>query len=198
MLNSEVLVLNRFYQAVNVTTAKRALTLLYKDLAKAVAPDHSTYTFKEWRDVSERPDLAGHELVATVTFRIAIPRVVLLIGFDRLPHPTVKFTRRNIYLRDRNTCQYCGQRFDSKDLNLDHVVPLSRGGQSTWENTVCSCIACNARKGSRLLNECGLRLIVQPRRPRWFPFLRLERDARTYPIWRNYLDYAYWNVELTD
>ena len=80
-------------------------------------------------------------------------------------------------------------------MSLDHVIPISRGGKSSWENVVCACLPCNVRKGNKLLAECGVQLIRQPHRPRWHPLHRLQ--GRNFPdIWKNFLDEAYWNVEL--
>ncbi|HXB58946.1 MAG TPA: HNH endonuclease, partial [Candidatus Acidoferrales bacterium] len=141
-LNQHVLVLNRLWQAVNVCTARRALTLLFQGHAQVVvnAADGSfrTFNFNEWRHFSLG---APHdEAVHAISFRIRIPRIVLLLAYDRMPKKEVKFTRHNIFERDRNTCQYCGHIFERKDLNLDHVIPRDRGGPTTWENIVCSCI----------------------------------------------------------
>ncbi len=80
-------------------------------------------------------------------------------------------------------------------MSLDHVVPISRGGKSTWENVVCACLPCNVRKGNKLLHESDMRLIRLPHRPKWHPLHRLQ--GRNFPeIWKNFLDQAYWNVEL--
>src|SRR5687767_7048778 len=132
-LNQHVLVLNRLWQAVNICTARRALTLLFEGHAQVVygAADgaYHTYNFLQWRNFSEQqPD---PESIHTVSFRIRVPRVILLMVFDRLPKKEVKFTRHNIFERDRNTCQYCGKIYERKDLNLDHVVPRDRGGPTT-------------------------------------------------------------------
>ena len=88
-----------------------------------------------------------YEWVRTVQFQIAVPKIIRLFGYDRLPRQDVKLNRRNIYARDRNTCQYCGRHFPTSELSIDHVVPRSLGGQSAWQNLVCSCVACNTRKG---------------------------------------------------
>ena len=81
----------------------------------------------------------------------------------------MKFSRGNIYLRDQNRCQYCGKKFSSSELSLDHVVPISRGGKSTWENVVCACLPCNVRKGNKLLSECEMRLRRHARAPEVAP-----------------------------
>ncbi len=197
-LEQQVLVLNRLWQAVNVCSVRRALTLLFQGQAQVVlnAGDGSfqTYNFREWRDIS---DAEPHpESIHTISFKIRIPRVILLMVFDQLPAKEVKFTRHNIFERDKNTCQYCGRIFERKDLNLDHVVPRDRGGPTTWENIVCSCIPCNTRKGNRTPQEAGLRLIRKPKRPKWRPFLHVQMGVTAHDQWRHFIDLAYWNVEL--
>ena len=104
-------------------------------------------------------------MVTTISFKIRVPRVIVLLLFDRLPKKEVKFTRHNVFERDKNTCQYCGNVFERSDLNLDHVLPRDRGGLTTWENVVCSCIGCNTRKGNRLPNECGMHPMHPPMEP---------------------------------
>ncbi len=193
LLDSNVLVLNRLFQAVHVTSVRKAFALLYKGHVRAVEPDYSTYSFENWRDI---PPGADDEYISTPAYRIRVPRVVQLLHFDSLPRHEVRFTRKNIYFRDRSRCQYCGARFPAKDLNLDHVVPLSRGGRSTWDNVVCCCIECNTRKGNRLPEEVGLRLFKSPEKPRWHPLVRLSLTHSRYEVWRSFLDLAYWNVEL--
>lgn len=196
-LTQHVLVLNRLWQAVNVCTARRALTLLFQGHAQVVlnAPDGSfrTYSFNEWRDV---PTEADEETVHTISFRIRVPRVILLLVFDRLPKKEVKFTRHNIFERDRNQCQYCGGTFDRKDLNLDHVIPRDRGGPTSWENIVCSCIGCNTLKANRTPVEAGMQLVRKPKRPKWRPFVQINFTLQQHDSWKHFIDLAYWNVEL--
>ncbi len=102
--------------------------------------------------------------------------------FDRLPKKEVKFTRHNIFERDRNTCQYCGQVFERKDLNLDHVIPRDRGGPTTWENIVCSCIHCNTQKANRTPQEAALHLVRKPKRPKWRPFVQVNLGMPTTTV----------------
>lgn len=197
-MNQPVLVLNRLWQAVNVCTARRAITLLFEGRAQVVVESEDgsfqTYNFTEWRDFSS--SYTGDACVHTVSFRIRIPQVILLLMFDRQPKKEVKFTRHNIFERDKNTCQYCGRVFDRKDLNLDHVIPRDRGGPTTWENIVCSCIECNTRKGNRTPQEAGMRLIRKPKRPRWRPFVQVNLGLQLHDSWKHFIDLAYWNVEL--
>ena len=192
-----VLVLNRLWQAINVCTAERALTLLYSGHAQVVCENDgnfNTFSFPQWCDFSDQYD--GDEVVNTISLRIRIPRVILLLFFDRLPNKEVKFTRHNVFERDKNTCQYCGHKFDRKDLNIDHVVPRHRGGLTTWTNVVCSCVDCNRRKGSRSPEEARMHLIRKPKKPRWRPFVEVQFVKTADHSWRHFLDLAYWNVEL--
>jgi 5-methylcytosine-specific restriction endonuclease McrA len=197
-LNQQVLVLNRLWQAVNVCSVRRALTLLFEGHAQVVYGDgdgdFKTYDFRQWRNLSDVPH--AEETVGTIAYRIRVPRVILLMVFDRLPKKEVKFTRHNIFERDKNTCQYCGKLFERRDLNLDHVIPRDRGGPTTWENIVCSCIPCNTRKANRTPAEAGLRLVRKPKRPKWRPFIQVNFGAPVHDSWKHFLDLAYWNVEL--
>lgn len=197
-LDQQVLVLNRLWQAVNVCSVRRALTLLFEGNAQVVCGDDEgefkTFSFSQWRDIPGQ--FREDDTVATVSFRIRVPRVILLMVFDRLPKKEVKFTRHNIFERDKNTCQFCGRVFDRKDLNLDHVMPRDRGGPTSWENIVCSCIPCNTRKANRTPAEAGIRLIRKPKRPKWRPFVQVSFGAPIHESWKHFLDIAYWNVEL--
>jgi len=201
VLNHQVLVLNRLWQAVNICSVRRAMALLFEGQAQVVLGsddgDFRTFDFKAWRDFSEvRPPEADEPAIRTVTFRLRLPRVILLLAFDRVPRQEVKFTRHNIFERDKNTCQYCGRIFERRDLNLDHVIPRDRGGPTTWENIVCSCVPCNTRKSNRTPLEAGLRLIRKPKRPKWRPFVQVTFGGAVHDDWKHFLDIAYWNVEL--
>lgn len=201
LLNRQVLVLNRLWQAINVTTVRRAFVLLFQGQCEVVSTEgenrFATYDFTSWRDLScHRPE---KEMIHTVTYPVCVPKVIVLHVYDRLPRKEIRFTRYNIFERDNNTCQYCARRFDRRDLNLDHVLPRDRGGAMEWENIVCSCIPCNTRKANRLPHEAGMRLIRKPQRPRWRPFYELRRQGGPPDqIWKHFVDVAYWNVELGD
>jgi 5-methylcytosine-specific restriction endonuclease McrA len=198
MLDRQVLVLNRLWQAINVCSVRRAFTLLCAGHAQVVDADEDrnffTHDFESWRDLSEREP--EDDMVHTISFKIRVPRVIVLLLFDRMPKKEVKFTRANIFERDKCTCQYCGLHFERRDLNLDHVIPRDRGGLTSWENIVCSCIPCNTRKGNRLPHQVGMRLIKKPERPKWRPFLHITFDSKVHESWRHFIDFAYWNVEL--
>ena len=192
---SAVLVLNSLYQAVQVTGVRRAFRLFCGGRARALDPDFQSYDFHNWCDLPLRSD---DRVIRTPSRRIRVPVVIQLVRYNRLPKREVRFTRRNIYYRDRCRCQYCGQVFSQKQLNLDHVVPLSRGGASSWDNVVCACIACNTRKGARSPLQAGMQLIRRPRKPAGHPMWRAGWIGPCPEEWRTFLDEAYWNVELAD
>jgi 5-methylcytosine-specific restriction endonuclease McrA len=202
-LDASVLVLNKLYMAMHVISVRRAFCLLVKDLAEVVTIDdgyYQSYDFQSWREVSEaRAAFKGpdDDFIRTVHFEIQVPRVIRLLGYDRLPRQRVKFNRRNLFARDGNRCQYCGKKFATSDLSLDHVVPRSRGGQATWQNIVCACLKCNVRKGGRTPREAGMHLIREPIEPRTSPVLGLKLSHGKYHSWKAFLDNAYWSVELS-
>lgn len=201
LLNSRVLVLNRFWQVVNVCSVRRALSLLYLNHAQVVVKQGSsfyTFGFEEWKDFSQENPHGEDEVIRTVSYRIRIPRVILLFLYDSLPPRRVKFTRKNIYQRDNYTCQYCGKKCRPEDLNIDHVIPLSRGGKNTWTNVVCSCSVCNHRKGNKTLEEAGMKLIRKPQKPKWSEFISKKFPYFQNESWKSFLDMAYWNVELEE
>lgn len=203
-LNSNVLVLNKHYAAVRVISARRAFCMLFKRIAEIVSVDdarYESYDFESWREVSEfrsRYERDRHEWVRCVKFELAVPRVIRLMLYDRLPRRGVKFNRRNIFARDRNHCQYCGKKFSTSELSLDHIVPRSRGGGTSWTNVVCCCVTCNVRKGGRTPREAHLKLIAEPVKPRRSPAVTLRLTSEKYASWKQFLDTAYWNVELRD
>jgi len=201
-LNCSVLVLNKHYMAIRIVGARRAFSLLCRDLAEVVSFErgsYANYDFPSWCEVSQfrrqfEPD--GQDWVATVNFDIAVPRIIRLLFYDRLPRSEVKFNRRNIFARDGNRCQYCGKRFHTSELSLDHVVPRSMGGGATWENIVCACMRCNVKKGGRTPRQAHMVLIQKPTRPKRNPLVHFHLGHDRYHSWKQFLDHAYWSVEL--
>jgi len=195
VLGGKTLVLNRSYLPVHVTTVRRAFSLLYRGVAKAVDEEYRTFGFHDWSELST----LGCESIGLVDHFVRVPRVILLVSFDKVPRRDVRFSRHNIFVRDAGMCQYCGRRKARSDLNLDHVVPRAAGGLTTWENIVCACIDCNRRKGGRTPEQAGMKLCRKPKRPAWTPFVARNLASACYREWRPFLsgiDGAYWNVEL--
>lgn len=207
-LSANVLVLNRFYQAIRVVNVRRAFSLLCKELAEVIHIETDTTTgharwqnfnFESWQEVSAakatfEPD--GFDWIHTVRFQIAVPRIIRLLVYEKLPRQEVKFNRRNIYARDSNRCQYCGKKFPTTDLSLDHVKPKSQGGKSSWENIVCCCLKCNVRKGGRTPEQAHMHLIAKPIKPKRSPVINIRLADERYASWKQFLDNAYWTVEL--
>lgn len=201
-LDQPVLVLNRLWQAVNIIGARRAFALLARGHAQVVHQTDDafkTFSLMDWVDFSNyNPALDELEIVHTVNRSIRLPHVILLTFFDKLPCKELKLTRSNVFERDGDRCQYCGSVFDREQLNLDHVIPRHYGGKTTWENIVCSCIKCNTKKANRLPHEAHMRLMRKPVRPKWRPVISLVLGNHGHEKWKDFLDLAYWNVELEE
>ena len=206
-LNSDTLVLNRSWAAVQVCSVRRAISLLYQGHAKAVDAEFQTYDFDDWAEVSQHMvEIDEDEFVSSSTLKIRIPRVIVLLFYDRLPKKQVRFSRKNIFERDNFTCQYCGKRppnkkravkwMEKNQLNLDHVVPRCKGGKTTWDNVVTSCYKCNSKKGSSTLAELGWKLLKVPEKPSWHPVLNIPLSLIPHKEWVNFMDIAYWNTTL--
>jgi 5-methylcytosine-specific restriction endonuclease McrA len=195
---SDVLVLNRSFYAIQVISWRRAISLVYADHARVVDEDYRTYSFEDWRELSEAIKENPSGYIHTPSFKIAIPEVISLRTFDGLPKSEVKFTRRNIYEHYNYRCIYCGHKFNSSDLNLEHVVPKSRGGKTDWANVVTACVACNLKKGSHLPDEAGMKLLVKPSKPKWrgSAAVVFRPGFQMKASWQRFIDNVYWNTEL--
>ncbi len=196
VLSTEVLVLNKSYLPVHVTTVKRAFTLLYEGIAKVVDQQFTIYDFSNWAELKAG---YGDDVIGVVQRVIKVPRVIVLVTYDRIPKKHVRFSRLNIFARDKNTCQYCGIVYSRTELNIDHVLPRSAGGLSTWDNVVCSCFECNKQKGGRTPEQAGMKLIKRPKKPEWTPYATFNFKHVLYKEWApflNIVDASYWNVEL--
>ncbi|MCH2596525.1 MAG: HNH endonuclease [Pirellulales bacterium] len=201
-LSASVLVLNRQYMAVHVVSARRAFGLLLNQLAEVIHIEdgqYGNYDFDSWREVSELKaefKEPNEDWVRSVNFEVCVPRVLRLLYYDRIPKQRVRLNRRNIFARDGNLCQYCGKRFSTSELSLDHVLPTCLGGGTSWENLVCACVKCNVRKGGRTPKQAGMKLICKPVRPRCSPMLTVKLGNPKYQSWKTFLDTAYWSVDL--
>jgi hypothetical protein len=196
MLNSPVLVLNRSYLPIHVTSVRRAFSLVYQGIARVVDGEYRSFDFDQWSGyrVHDQDGATAHaadgrpiEWIGTSRGPLPAPRVIVLTVFDRMPRRHVRFSRTNVMTRDGFTCQYCGERPPRSHLNLDHVVPRAAGGRSTWENVVASCVDCNRRKGGRTPEQAGLRLLRAPARPRWSPLASLPLAHARHDEWRPFL-----------
>ena len=169
-LHKPVLVLNASYEPINVCAARRALVLVLKGVASA--------------------EELSQSFIHSPRQALRMPSVIRLLEYRRIPHQTRSLSRKKILMRDRYTCQYFHRTMPSGELTLDHVLPLSRAGETTWENLVACCHPCNNRKGSRTPEEAGMKLARAPR-----PFsLHTSRHlmrllAKSDDQWQKYLFY---------
>ncbi len=202
-LGMSVLVLNRSFVAVQVTNVRRAIALLFRELAEVVHIEQgqfAAYSFASWRELSAlRSSFRAPEQdwIRAVGFDLQAPRVIRLMRCDRGPRQGLRFNRRNIFARDENVCQYCGRHFPTSELSLDHVGPRSRGGDTSWENIVCACVACNVRKGGRTPQEARMHLVRLPAKPRRSPLLAVKLGNPKYASWKSFVDTAYWLADLS-
>lgn len=203
-LDEKVLVLNRVYAAIRVISARRAFCFLVKDAAEVIAVEdgrYNNYDFSSWTELAQYHDdfeRSKHTWIRTPQIEIAVPRIIRLLSYDRMPRREVKLTRRNIYARDNNTCQYCGNHFPLRDLTLDHILPRVQGGKNTWTNLVCACVRCNSRKGGRTPGQAGMKTIRKPFKPSFNPSMRIRLSSEKYESWKAFINDAYWSVELRD
>src|SRR6201989_1552803 len=169
-LHRPVLVLNASYEPINICAARRALVLVLKGVA------------------SSEEESQSH--IHSARHAMRVPSVIRLLEYRRIPHQTRALSRKNILLRDRNTCQYCGELLSASDLTLDHVIPRSKGGLSTWENLVACCHPCNRRKGNQLPAEAGMKLMREPHAFNLHTSRHIMRlMGRSDDKWRKYLFY---------
>jgi len=172
----QVLLLNITYEPLKVINWKKAITLLCLGKVEVIE------------------DYARE--VHSVSFTLKLPSVVRLLKLVKRPKSPIRFSRQNIYARDRYRCQYCGKAFPGEELTYDHILPKSRGGRTVWENIVTCCVACNRNKGGRTPQEANMTLVREPTRPTWVPAIRITIRFKEVPeTWR---DYIYWNVELIE
>lgn len=196
VLDSSVLVLNRYFMPVHVVSVRRAFILLYRDTAEVVHCEEgrfANYDFPTWCELSAFQRLEGmleddtEDWIRCIAHPIQAPRIIRLTAYDRVPRPTLKYSRRNLFARDGHRCQYCGQAKPTTQLSVDHVVPRSRGGRTTWDNVVCSCIRCNTKKGGRTPKEAMMKLIRKPGKPKHNPLIFAKLSNPKYASWRSFL-----------
>jgi len=184
-LSAPVLLLNRHYAPVSVTTARRGMVLLFGGSAVALDEDGAAHDFTKWRALPVRET---DDRLPIVGGLLRVPRVLHLLRYDRAPRFGVRLTRRNLLLRDAYRCQYCGEEPGVRELNVDHVMPRSRGGRDTWDNLVISCRECNLRKGKHTPDEAGMQLLRKPVKPGWSTAAHIVLTTRApFTEWHPFL-----------
>jgi hypothetical protein len=193
-LSAGVLVINQRWEAIGVTHLHKAISWLFTGDAQAAHQEGEqwlTFNFQEWCEFGQ----VHASLPAIHTTKLSVPKPLIVLLKDcvyrREPeHARVPFSRQNIFMRDNYTCQYCGVKYQSPQLNLDHVIPRHQKGITNWKNIVCSCYDCNTKKANRTPSEAGMKLLRQPKEPKGRP-IKVE-----HPVWHTFLDQAYWCTPL--
>lgn len=197
VLDQPTLILNKNWTAIGIETVRDAITKVSTENAQIVDPhDFQMYTWEDWSRLRAND---GDDFISTVNGKVRVPDVIVLSKYEKIHSRTIMFNRRNLFARDKNTCQYCGKRLHSSDCTIDHVLPQCVGGRSTWENCVIACVPCNSRKGGRTPKQANMKLIRQPFKPKWSPIFRTRVIK---PIWDKFIDVnailseMYWQIEL--
>jgi len=188
LTKSTVLVLNRNWQAIGVKTPMEAFSMIAGGAATALDIETGGHirpvTWHEWLALPVRD---GDNAIGTVKGAVRVPSVLVLAKFDKVPKKRPKFGARGIWERDGGVCQYTGRKLRPHEGNIDHVVPLSRGGPTSWENCVLADKRINSRKGAKLPEEAGLKLLRRPSVPRELPVTQLIRNAHGMRDWEMFL-----------
>ncbi len=175
VLHQPSLVLNESWVAIRTVPVRHALHLMATGAAKALdAESFELFEFAQWIAQDVRPE---EPFVRTVRREIRAPETIVLTRYKGVPVTLAPFCRRNLFRRDRHTCQYCGTRPGAPELSIDHVVPRSQGGRTSWENCVLSCRRCNHKKRNRTPAQAGMKLLTQPAQPRWTPLFELSSES---------------------
>lgn len=190
LLDHPVLVLNRFWQPVQTCSVRRALHLLCVGHARVVQTDgeeqFQTHDLDSW--IGHSGQVENVQFIHTVRLAVRVPNIIVLGLYEKIPRLEVKFTRRNVFLRDQFTCQYCAKSLPEPQLNLDHVIPRQKGGRTTWENIVTSCIRCNTRKANKLPHEADMFPLHKPVAPRWRPLFGIRENGLGDVSWAHFID----------
>jgi len=196
LLERPALVLNKLWAPIRTAPVKEAIGLVAKGSARVIEPDtYATHDLRSWNDVSRAQARAGDAVIRSPRLVLLPPEVILLTAYEGRGARSVVFSRKNLFKRDRYTCQYCGVQHGPGELTIDHVVARSAGGTSTWENCVLACVECNKRKADRSPAQAGLRLRRAPRKPSWKALVQVPSRERR-ESWDRFLSRAYWEVEL--
>jgi len=162
-LNKLIIALNSYFKATHIINARKAIILLVNNRANVIDSEYNRYNFEQWKEIS-KTDLSAIK-ICSKTFCLNVPSVVILDSYSSYKVTTIKFSRHNIFTRDKFTCQYCGQHLTKKNISIDHIIPKSRGGTNTWNNIVACCRKCNVTKKDKLLEEINWKLITIPVNP---------------------------------
>lgn len=218
VLENPTLVLNKSWSAVGIDPLRKALKKTFKDRAKLLDEEtFAVYSWEEWVDMfgiyatEDEITADGRWKYIETTkrdnekraFYVRAPEIIVLTKFNKLPRQDIKLNRRNLLIRDGFRCQYTGKLLNLKNMTFDHVVPISRGGKTTWDNLVSCSLEANMKKANRTLEECGYKLKKKPEKPKWHPLYTYFTPNRP-KSWEKFIntdqwnEVGYWDVELKD
>lgn len=196
VLKRPTLVLNSRWQPIQVTSVKEAIGLVAKGSAKIIDPtDFSTLDLVTWNDVSRSREKHEDAVIRSQRLALVPPEVIVLSKYEGQGEKSVVFSRKNLFKRDKYTCMYCGVQPGPEELTIDHVMPKSRGGTSTWENCVLACVECNKTKANRTPAEAGMKMRKTPKKPSWKTLAHVNPRERK-ESWEQFLSRSYWEIEL--
>ena len=200
MGHSPILLLSQNYAPLEIVSVEKAFTIFYKGDAEAVTEDYETFSFERWKSYSAELAYEPGNFIRCTNQHLKIPPMMRFTRKVKVYRELdARFNRKNIYIRDSFSCQYCGyipkRNKIYSELNLDHVTPRSRGGKTSWENLVTSCIACNTLKKNYTPDEAGMRLVKTPRKPPWSP-----KYSNIFSTYRNLFpkEFSDWAKDLAE
>lgn len=205
ILNSNVLVLDSGYSPVDITTVRKAFGMLFREIAHVVEvitnnedKYYENYDLISWIDISEiKKELEDNfEFINTPSKVVGIPRIIRLVDYYDGRPKRVRLTRRNLFERDNYTCLYCDTKFSSIDLTIDHIIPRSKGGRTTWKNVATACLSCNSKKSDLTLKKAGMKLKHKPFIPTISASLHRKVKEDRYKSWEHFISDIYWNIPL--
>ena len=196
VLERPTLILNKHWLPVRTATIREAIGLVACGSARIIDPvTYEVHDLDSWHAVSQAEARFAGARIRSMRLSLAPPEVLVLTGYEGLGARAVVFSRSNLFKRDRYTCQYCGARPRTSEMTIDHILPRSRGGQSSWENCVLSCFDCNKRKRNRTPVEAAMHMRKTPVRPSWAALSALSQSIKC-ESWKSFVSRAYWETEL--
>lgn len=187
MKKTDVLVLNKNWVPIHIISWKKGVSLISQEKCRALDREFIAYGYSDWLGFSLK-NQKKYPVAWTINYPVAIPEIIVSITFEKLPSREVKFSRQNIFSRDGHKCVYCGQKFKRDELTLDHIIPRSKGGHTTWDNTVSSCFSCNQKKADRTPNEAGMHLKIEPKKPKWIgPIHNYDSNVHPCKSWEHFM-----------
>lgn len=200
VLEEQVLVLNKRWLPLRTVSVQDAIGLVAKGSAFILEPGtYAQHHLISWNDVSRaKASLGDGAVIRSSYLTLVPPEVIILSKYEKQGASSVVFSRRNLFKRDRYTCQYCGkQPRDHSELTMDHLIPRSKGGKSVWDNVVLACVDCNKKKADKTPEDAGMKLRKVPKKPSWKMLMQVN-PKQNRESWDAFLTRAYWDVALEE